>query len=581
MEITHRVRRAAVLLGSLLAFVPHVAVAQQLISFPTGNQGLAVAVSPETLAIGRPHTSTPRVEIFGFDGASWVATQTLVPTASPIGGAWGSRLAIDGALLLVNTSYGTSGIPGRVEVFRDGGSSWAAEHVLAPADGTYYFGTELAIDEGRAIAAAIYAAPNDEGAVYVFTKPGPSWFQRQKIVKPSPSPVRIAFADSIAAGGGRIVITAPGDAQLGTEAGAAFVYRWNPGTMLYELEQKLVAADGVAGDRFGWDVDIDENRIVVSAIDAQTPTGEGAIYVFRHDGTSWVQEAKQIAPFAGNDTLSRPISIAGEWIHGGRGTGFDARLFAYQFDGAEWNVVATLAGGFGFGSQIDAAPGVLAATEGTRLAYLWSLSSCGDGAIEGEEECDDGGTASGDGCSAGCRVERCGNGIDDDGDSLVDLDDPGCIDLLDLSEVDPTACENGIDDDGDGAADLADVGCMDATDLSERDPTLPCDDGVDNDGDGAADYPAELVCMTAAFARENAECQDGLDNDHDSDGIDFDGGASRNGGVPLALPDPNCRTLPWDDREDNTGSCGLGVELAGVLVGWQIVRNRRKRLSHL
>jgi cysteine-rich repeat protein len=36
---------------------------------------------------------------------------------------------------------------------------------------------------------------------------------------------------------------------------------------------------------------------------------------------------------------------------------------------------------------------------------------CGNRAIEAGEECDDGGTAACDGCSAGCRRERCGNGV--------------------------------------------------------------------------------------------------------------------------------------------------------------------------
>ena len=37
--------------------------------------------------------------------------------------------------------------------------------------------------------------------------------------------------------------------------------------------------------------------------------------------------------------------------------------------------------------------------------------SCGDGVLQGGEQCDDGNTITGDGCSAGCRVERCGDGV--------------------------------------------------------------------------------------------------------------------------------------------------------------------------
>jgi cysteine-rich repeat protein len=36
---------------------------------------------------------------------------------------------------------------------------------------------------------------------------------------------------------------------------------------------------------------------------------------------------------------------------------------------------------------------------------------CGNGVLEGIEECDDGNTMSGDGCDANCTRTRCGNGI--------------------------------------------------------------------------------------------------------------------------------------------------------------------------
>jgi glucose/arabinose dehydrogenase len=52
---------------------------------------------------------------------------------------------------------------------------------------------------------------------------------------------------------------------------------------------------------------------------------------------------------------------------------------------------------------------------------------------------------------------ECGNGVDDDGDGLVDGDDPGCRDAA-WPEEDPE-CQNGLDDDADGDVDLADVQC--------------------------------------------------------------------------------------------------------------------------
>jgi len=120
------------------------------------------------------------------------------------------------------------------------------------------------------------------------------------------------------------------------------------------------------------------------------------------------------------------------------------------------------------------------------------------------------------------------------------------------------ACQNGIDDDGDGLTDApADTGCASAADPSERGTTF-CDNGFDDDGDGYFDFPEDPGCRNAA-ASERTQCQDGLDNDGRT-GIDFDGGASLNGGVPIAVKDPQCNTA-WRGSEA-ASACGLGFELA-------------------
>src|SRR5689334_9083169 len=99
----------------------------------------------------------------------------------------------------------------------------------------------------------------------------------------------------------------------------------------------------------------------------------------------------------------------------------------------------------------------------------------------------DGGTAS--------QVPACSDGVDNDGDTLVDMDDPGCSRPGDESEVDSTRpqCDDGLDNDGDGQYDVAqDPGCSSRDDNSEAGdgtpaPPAACSDGVDNDGDTLVD----------------------------------------------------------------------------------------------
>ena len=93
-------------------------------------------------------------------------------------------------------------------------------------------------------------------------------------------------------------------------------------------------------------------------------------------------------------------------------------------------------------------------------------SLCGDGTLQPTEECEDGNRGSGDGCSAGCRLE-CGDGVlgateeCDDGNRVSgdgcqsDCALPRCGDHVvdaDLAEE----CEDGNDVDGDGCS----AGCL-------------------------------------------------------------------------------------------------------------------------
>lgn len=53
-------------------------------------------------------------------------------------------------------------------------------------------------------------------------------------------------------------------------------------------------------------------------------------------------------------------------------------------------------------------------------------------------------------------IEDCTNGIDDDGDGLIDCDDPDCGGVGTCPEI---QCSDGIDNDGDGLVDCLDSDC--------------------------------------------------------------------------------------------------------------------------
>jgi cysteine-rich repeat protein len=216
------------------------------------------------------------------------------------------------------------------------------------------------------------------------------------------------------------------------------------------------------------------------------------------------------------------------------------------------------------------------------------LQTCGDGSQQFAEGCDDGNAFAGDGCDPGCQLEAgfetaCSNGLDDDGDGLVDFaEDGGCDGTGDSSErrdasdlgsaracddgkdndgdqlvdwpTDPgclspdsllenPACSNGIDDDGDGVVDAIDGGCGDGSDRSEG---PDCSDGIDNDGDGQTDHPADVHCASPAGASEAPLCSNGLDDDGDG-ALDFPA-------------DPGCASALDDDEHSPALACDDGFD---------------------
>ena len=64
------------------------------------------------------------------------------------------------------------------------------------------------------------------------------------------------------------------------------------GDVVYE-DFKLLASDGVASDWFGWSVSISGDMALIGAQgDDDNGTNSGAAYVYRFDGSQWIEEAK-------------------------------------------------------------------------------------------------------------------------------------------------------------------------------------------------------------------------------------------------------------------------------------------------
>jgi len=149
----------------------------------------------------------------------------------------------------------------------------------------------------------------------------------------------------------------------------------------------------------------------------------------------------------------------------------------------------------------------------------------GDGLVNADDpECLFGWDPSGEsGLPVGCQ-----DTLDNDCDGWVDALDPGCL-TNPLSEslggVGGGTCANGVDDDNDGWVDALDPDCLSGMDDEMAVATpLECNDGIDNDGDGDTDS-------------DDAECWTGKDNHEAPRSNDL---PAPEACVPNQVEDPSC-----------------------------------------
>jgi len=138
----------------------------------------------------------------------------------------------------------------------------------------------------------------------------------------------------------------------------------------------------------------------------------------------------------------------------------------------------------GNGEQCDP-PGVASCDAHCRSGL--STAICGDGAIDAEEECDDGNEADGDGCNAACRVELCARCTGAPSTCVREPDGMPCDDGLFCNGSD--TCRNGRCSlhTGDPCAGGECSGCQEDADRCVDPPGTRCADDQDRCTDDVCD----------------------------------------------------------------------------------------------
>ncbi|EED87896.1 hypothetical protein THAPSDRAFT_264660, partial [Thalassiosira pseudonana CCMP1335] len=150
------------------------------------------------------------------------------------------------------------------------------------------------------------------GAVYLYKHDGNHWVFMQSLTA-SDGAADDDFGFVVAMSGtGHLVVGAPYD----DDKGAVYLYTLNSNSNTWGVEQKIVASDGDAYDRFGWSVAMSETgQLVVGAIwDEDKGPSSGSVYLYTLNSTSntWGDEQKIVASDgAKDDEFGYAVAMSG------------------------------------------------------------------------------------------------------------------------------------------------------------------------------------------------------------------------------------------------------------------------------
>jgi len=154
------------------------------------------------------------------------------------------------------------------------------------AQGGDQFGTAVALNNGVAVIGAPLADvwAEDSGAAYVYTRVGSDWIEEAKLIAPD-GVLGDRFGTAVAIDGDLVVVGAEYEGVGGTKSdrGAAYVYRREG--MDWVFKAKLTGTDGTWHPRFGSAVAVNGDSVLVGAKFADTwgVSETGAVYSYTLD----------------------------------------------------------------------------------------------------------------------------------------------------------------------------------------------------------------------------------------------------------------------------------------------------------
>jgi FG-GAP repeat protein len=274
-------------------------------SGPTGWARRAALVAAPVLAVGMgalwaPISATPAA---AQETATWAQghqTAELHASDGAAGDNFGGSVAIapDGSTAVVG-AFNRDLHTGVAFVYIHKGKAWKQVAELTAADGAAYdyFGYSVAVSSGGStVLVGAYAHDGSTGAVYVFSRHRKTWTQTDELTgADSIAGDAFGYAMEISADGTSAMIGAP---DRDGYAGAVYTFSQTDGT--WAQTGQLTASDAGPVHQFGYTIAVsaDDSTAVIGSPDNNDLVG--VAYVFSHRSKGW----KQTAEFTSSDGAS-------------------------------------------------------------------------------------------------------------------------------------------------------------------------------------------------------------------------------------------------------------------------------------
>ena len=310
--------------------------------------GTAALVDDGQIFIGEPtyDMRSGVVYVFGQDASGvWTQTQRLEPASGEAENRFGIRVAKQDDVLLVSATRADDGI-GAIYIYREQGGTWTESGRLETDERSRLdsLGSGLAID-GDWVMIGTIGHDAGRGAAYAFQRSGDTWVQHSKIDAPADLEGVARFGVDIAIEGDRMLISAIG---AGEGQGAVYGYAHNATSDTWEATGALEAPLLEEGSGFGSDIKIAGDFALVGA--PGFFQGLGAVLMYANTPDGW-QLATILPPYetGGGTRFGGSIAFDGTTAMigssgSGRGQG---RTFIYTLDqqALEWTAATQIGSG--------------------------------------------------------------------------------------------------------------------------------------------------------------------------------------------------------------------------------------------